>query len=239
MRGEDHVSNTATHIQMFEAISGKAPDFAHLALIADADGGKLSKRLGSLSVHDIRTEEGLEPMSLLSLMARLGSSDPIEAYTTVKPLIESFDFSKFSRSTPKFDSEELVRLNAKILHETSFENIQDRLKEEKLNDMDELFWNVVKCNIAKLRDSHEWWDVAHGPVQPIIEQEDAAFTHQAADLLPPAPWDENTWHEWIAKIKEESGRKGKTLFMPLRKALTGKEHGPELPNLLPLSLIHI
>ncbi|MAZ76858.1 MAG: glutamate--tRNA ligase, partial [Micavibrio sp.] len=127
VRGEDHVSNTATHVQMFEAIQGKAPNFAHLSLISDAEGGKLSKRIGSLSVKDIQNEEGLEPMSVVSLMARLGTSDPIEAFTSMDKLLKTFDFSKFSRSTPKFDPDELVRLNSKILHETSFDDVQVRL----------------------------------------------------------------------------------------------------------------
>lgn len=234
VRGEDHVSNTATHVQMFKAIHGKFPKFAHLSLISDAEGGKLSKRIGSLSVRDIQNEEGLEAMSVVSLMARLGSSDPIEAFTSIEPLIESFDFSKFSRSTPKFDSDELVRLNSKILHATAFSTVQDRLCKMGLNDMDEAFWNAIRPNLEKLENAKEWWDMVHGDVTPVIDVEDKDFAAQASTLLPPAPWDENTFKAWIDQVKETSGRKGKTLFMPIRKALTGMEHGPELPNLLPL-----
>ena len=234
VRGEDHVSNTATHVQMFEAISGKAPEFAHLSLISDAEGGKLSKRLGSLSVKAVKEEEGLEPMSVVSLMARLGTSDPIEAFTDIQPLIETFDFSKFSRSTPKFDPDELLRLNAKILHETSFDTVKDRLGEIGLNDLNENFWNAVRPNLKRFADIAEWWQVANGPVTPIIADDDVDFTAQAADLLPPAPWDENTWNNWIGSIKDKTDRKGKTLFMPLRQALTGMDHGPELAVLLPL-----
>lgn len=234
VRGEDHVSNTATHVQMFEAISGKAPEFAHLSLIADAEGGKLSKRLGSLSVKAVKEEEGLEPMSVVSLMARLGTSDPIEAFRDHKELIESFDFSKFSRNPPKFDTEELLRLNAKILHETPFADVKDRLGDMGLKDMDENFWNAVRPNIERLEDIQEWWQVAHGPVTPIIANDDKDFTAQAADLLPPSPWNENTWNEWVNSVKEKTDRKGKTLFMPLRQALTGMDHGPELATLMPL-----
>lgn len=234
VRGEDHVSNTATHVQMFEAISDKVPEFAHLSLIADAEGGKLSKRLGSLSVKAVKEEEGLEPMSVVSLMARLGTSDPIEAFTDIQPLIDSFDFSKFSRNPPKFDTEELYRLNAKILHQTNYAEVKDRLDAMGLNDLDENFWKAVCPNLAKLENIKEWWEVVNGPVTPVIANDNKDFTAQAADLLPPAPWDENTWNDWINKIKENTDRKGKNLFMPLRQALTGMDHGPELPTLLPL-----
>jgi len=234
VRGEDHVSNTASHIQMFEAIHGKAPEFAHMSLISDADGGKLSKRLGSLSVKDIQEKDGLEPMAVVSLMARLGTSDPIEAFTHIQPLIDSFDFSKFSRSTPKFDPDELLRLNAKILHETRFDDVQVRLANMNLQDMDEEFWNAIRPNIQKLEDAKIWWNMVNGNVTPIIDAEDKEFMAQVSALLPASPWDEKTWDEWIGKIKETTGRKGKNLFMPLRKALTGMEHGPELAVLLPL-----
>jgi len=229
IRGEDHVSNTATHIQMFEALGATPPKFAHLPLLSDGEGGKLSKRLGSLSIIDIRDEDGLEPMAVVSLMARLGTSDPIEAFRDVQPLIENFSFSKFSRGTPKFDSNDLLRLNKKILHETSFADVKERLN---IPEMDEVFWNTTRPNLNKLSDAAEWWSVVNGPVTPVIE--DNEFATQAANLLPPAPWDENTWQEWTSAIKEQTGRKGKQLFMPLRQALTGMEHGPELAVLLPL-----
>lgn len=232
MRGEDHVSNTATHIQMFEALGAKPPEFAHMALLSDAEGGKLSKRLGSLSIHELRDNEGLESMALVSLLARLGTSDPIEPFTSVKPLIESFDFSKFSRGTPKFDAEELMRLNAKIIHQTPFDDVNVRLANMGLPDLDEGFWNAVRANLTRLSDIEEWWRVANGPVEPEIEDKD--YIEQAAALMPAAPWDENTWKEWTDKVREATGRKGKDLFMPLRKALTGMSHGPELAGLLPL-----
>ncbi|MCB1531535.1 MAG: glutamate--tRNA ligase [Alphaproteobacteria bacterium] len=232
IRGEDHVSNTATHVQMFKAMGATPPEFVHMSLISDAEGGKLSKRLGSLSMRDLREDEGLEPMSIISLLARLGTSDPIEAFRAIDPIIESFDFSKFSRGTPKFDPEELVRLNAKILHETGYEDIKPRLDEIGADDVDETFWNAVRPNLEKLSDIKDWWHVAKGPVEPVIE--DADFIAQAAALLPPAPWDENTWSTWANKVKDETGRKGKQLFMPLRQALTGMEHGPELSDLLVL-----
>ena len=232
VRGEDHVSNTAMHIQMFEAIGRKPPQFAHLPLISDSEGGKLSKRLGSLSVRDLRDAEKLEPMAIVSLLARLGSADPIEPFTDMGELAGGFDFSKFSKGAPKFDMEELLRLNAKILHQMPFEAVNVRLANIGLPDLDENFWLSVRANLVKLDDIKEWWRVANGPVDPLIE--DAAFAEQAAKLLPPAPWDQNTWKGWTEAVKGATGRKGKDLFMPLRRALTGMDHGPELAALLPL-----
>lgn len=230
IRGEDHVANTAAHIQMFEALGATPPTFAHLPLIAAADGSKLSKRFGSLSILELRDEDALEPMAVTSLLARLGSSDPIEAFGSVQPLIDSFDIGKFSRSTPKLDQEDLLRLNAKILHDTPFSTIQPRLSSLGLDQVDETFWNAVRANISVLKDVQDWWDVTNGPVTPIIEEPD--FIAEALTLLPAEPWDESTWKNWSTAVKEQTGRKGKQLFMPLRQALTGMQHGPELDTLL-------
>jgi len=232
VRGEDHVSNTAMHIQMFEAMGRTPPDFAHLPLISDIEGGKLSKRLGSLSVRELRDNEKLEPMAIVSLLARLGSADPIEPFTKLQPLIDSFDMSKFSKGAPKFDMEELLRLNARIIHETPFEDVNVRMAGMGLPDLDENFWTSVRPNLSRLDDIKEWWRVANGPVDPVVE--DADFAAAAAKVMPPAPWSENTWKEWTDAVKTATGRKGKDLFMPLRKALTGMDHGPELAVLLPL-----
>ena len=232
VRGEDHVSNTATHVQMFEALSDSVPDFAHLPLISDAEGGKLSKRLGSLSILDIRDTEGLEPMSVCSLLSRLGTSEPIEAFRTIEPLIESFGFDKFSRGTPKLDPEELLRLNSKIIHETNYDDVRVRLAGMDLTELDADFWDAVKANLEKVSDIKEWWDVAKGPVTPVIEDENKDFISEALNQMPSAPWDEETWGVWTSKLKEATGRKGRALFMPLRQALTGMEHGPDMPSLL-------
>ncbi len=230
IRGEDHVSNTAAHVQMFVALGATPPEFVHMSLISDAEGGKLSKRLGSMSLRDLRDEEEIEPMALASLLGRLGTSDPIEAHRDIQPLIDSFDFSKFSRGTPKFDPDELLRLNAKILHETPFEDVNVRLAQMGLENLDEEFWNAVRANLEKLTDIKDWWNVAKGPVEPVISDPD--FIKEAAALLPETPWSPDTWSEWTAAVKDKTGRKGKELFMPLRQALTGMEHGPELANLL-------
>ena len=229
VRGEDHVSNTACHVQMFEALGAQAPHFAHLPLLSDKEGGKLSKRIGSLSLKELQ-DDGLEPMSVVSLMARLGSSDPIEAFADIKNVIAHFDITKFSRGTPKFDPEELLRLNTKILHALDFGDVQARLSDLGLDEMDAEFWNAVRPNLERLSDIQDWWSVAKGPVTPVIE--DPAFIETALELLPTIPWDEKTWMNWANAVKEKTGRKGKQLFMPLRQALTGMDHGPELAELL-------
>lgn len=226
IRGEDHVSNTACHVQMFEALGATPPTFAHLPLLSDKEGGKLSKRIGSLSLKDLQ-EDGLEPMSVVSLMSRLGSSMPIEPFVKTEDIIKDFDLSTFSRGTPKFDAEELTRLNAKILHETSFEDVKTR---KELDGIDESFWLAVRPNLEKLSDIKEWWDVANGPVEPIIE--DSEYAEIALSLLPDGTWNNETWKNWTTTIKEQTGRKGKDLFMPLRKALTGMNHGPDMSELL-------
>ena len=227
LRGEDHVSNTAVQIQLFAALGGGVPAFAHLPLIADASGQGLSKRLGSLSLQSLR-ESGLEAMAINSYLSRLGSSEAIEPITELAELTRTFDISRFSRGTPRFDPEELNLLNARILHQLNFDSVRSRLSE----DFDETLWNAVRPNLTKLSDAKLWHDICRGSVTPVIE--DAAFTQSAAEQLPPEPWDETTWGGLTSALKASSGRKGKALFMPLRLALTGLDHGPELKVLLPL-----
>lgn len=232
VRGEDHVANTASHVQMFEALGAKPPEFAHVTLLGDMSGGKLSKRKGSLGIKSLAEDVGIEKMSLISLIARIGTSDPIEPLDDMQQVIDSFDFSKFSRNLPKFDEEELYRLNAKILHKTEFADVKDRLAAMGLGAVDEPFWQAVRPNLEMLSDIKDWWHIAKEDVTPVIE--DAEFAKVAAELLPPAPWDASTWAQWVDAIKAKTDRKGKNLFMPLRLSLTGQEHGPELKDLLPL-----
>ncbi len=232
VRGEDHVANTACHVQMFAALGSAAPCFAHLPLIADAGGRGLSKRLGSLSIQALREDEGLEPMAINSLLAKIGTSDPIEPRLSLDPLVAEFDFGKFARATPRLDPEDLLRLNARILHEMPFAAVAERLAACGLSAIDPAFWAAIRPNLAQFGDIADWWRVATGPVHPVLE--DAAFAEQAALLLPGEPWDAGTWADWVDRLKRASGRKGRALFMPLRLALTGREHGPELKALLPL-----
>lgn len=227
MRGEDHAANSAVQTQIFEALGGKTPEYAHFSLLTGAGGEGLSKRLGTASIQSYREEDGLEAMSINSLLARLGSSDSIEPLTTLDSLITGFDFGKYSRSTAKFDPKDLEILNAKILHQTDYAQVKDRLE-----GVQEAVWNVARANISKLSDINDLNAIVQGPINPIIE--DAGFTEKAAGLLPDGDIDGGTWKEWTSLIKQETGAKGRALFMPLRQAITGLDHGPEMGSLLPL-----
>lgn len=232
VRGEDHVTNTAAHLQMFDALGAQRPECAHLPLMADKEGGKLSKREGASSLQALRAEDGLEPMAIVSVLARLGTSDPIEPLHSLEPLIESFDFAKFSRATPKFDPDELLRVNAKLIHDMPYEEVRERLITMGLGHINAALWAVIRANISRLPEAEDWARIVSPDLAPVIDDPD--FTSEAADLLPPEPWDAQTWDQWITEIKQKTGRKGKNLFMPLRRALTGMDHGPELHALLPL-----
>ncbi len=232
VRGEDHVANTAVQIQLWQALGAPVPAFAHLPLLTDAAGQGLSKRLGSLSVDSLREDEGIEPMALASLLAKLGTSDPVEPRLSLDELAVEFDMAKVSRATPKFDVEELRRLNARVLHLLPFEAVRDRLEGLGMAGADARFWETVRPNLSRLSDAGEWWAVTHAPVAPVAE--DPGFLAEAAALLPPEPWDDATWAAWTDAVKARTGRKGKALFLPLRHALTARDHGPELKTLLPL-----
>ncbi|MDP9127279.1 MAG: glutamate--tRNA ligase [Pseudomonadota bacterium] len=233
IRGEDHVTNTAVQIQIWRAMTDAPPPvFAHFPLIVSATGIEMSKRLGTLSISSLRDEMLIEPMAVNALLAKLGTSDPIAPRLTLDELVSEFDLGKISHATPKFDPDDLRILNGKILHMTSFEAVHPRLKALGMGGVDARFWDMARANIEKLSDLAQWWQVAKGPVAPKIT--DAAFVAGAAEELPSSPWTENTWTQWTNAIKARTGRKGKELFMPLRLALTGLEHGPELKVLLPL-----
>jgi glutamyl-tRNA synthetase len=230
IRGEDHVTNTAAQIQLFQALGAPPPNFAHLPLLTGADGQGLSKRLGSLSLGDLR-RQGLEAMALNSLLAGLGSSNTIGAVTELGNLVRTFDIGHFGRSTPKFDPEELLRLNAKLLHDLPLDAVADRLQALGI-DADEPFWLAVRGNLDMLSDAEAWWKICRQPLAPVIE--DAAFAQEAGALLPEEPWTADTWKNWTQAVQTATGRKGRPLFHPLRLALTGREDGPELKTLLPL-----
>ena len=232
VRGDDHITNTAGQIQLFEALGAPVPVFAHLPLLVDAQGGKLSKRLGALSIRGLRDDEGIEPITLAAYLSRMGTSDPIEPIEDVVPLIHEFDFRRFSVSSPRFDVAELKRLNARVLHILPFERVEARLAAMGMVGVTPSFWEAVRANLERLSDAELWWRVVNGPVRPIIENE--ALLEQAVRLFPPGECDENCWNEWTKALAAASGLKGKALFMPLRKALTGLDHGPDMKKLLPL-----
>ncbi len=230
MRGEDHVTNTGVQIDIFEALGGdlRKLKFAHLPLLTDEDGSKLSKRIGSLSLRGLRAD-GIEPSTVASYLSRLGSSDDPEPLS-LDLLVEQFELSHFSKSAARFDGRQLLALNRKVLHGLSFAQAKDRLPAGATEE----FWNAVRGNLDLLNEARGWWDVVGGEIVPPVQEGEQEFLAAARDLLPEGDWDETTWGVWVDAVKAATGRKGKTLFHPLRLALTGEEQGPELKLLLPL-----
>ncbi len=229
IRGEDHVTNTGAQIELFEALGAAAPGFAHMPLLVGADGEALSKRLGSLSISEMRAQ-GYEPIAVVSHLGRIGTSDPLEVAESVEALGASFAFSKMGRSPARYDTADLDRLNAQALHAMSYDQARPRLAEMDC-DLGEAFWTVVRANLDRFADVATWAAVVRGPVTPIIE--DAGFLTQAAALLP-QDIDETAWSRWTEAVKAQTGAKGKALFKPLREAITGQAHGPDMAALAPL-----
>ncbi len=229
VRGEDHVSNTALQIQMFQALGAELPRFAHAALLTGNEG-KLSKRLGSLGVDHFR-EIGIEPQAVRALLARIGTSDPVEPVADMAPLIAGFDFLRFGRAPARFDEAELAQLNARILHQTPFEAVADRLP----TGMGEAEWEAVRPNLSIVAEAADWWQVIEGPVDaPEPVEDDRAYLAQAAEVAGQIDWANDPWATLTTALKDATGRKGKTLFLPLRLALTGRAQGPDMAALLPL-----
>ena len=231
IRGEDHVSNPGTQIEIFEALGGKVPFFAHHNLLTDAEGQGFSKRLGSLSLSDLR-EQGYESLAVAEMAALTGTSLPIEPYESLDAIASRLELSMISHGSARFDPAELDSLNARILHAMPYELARPRL--EELGLASEPLWLANRQNLNRFSDILEWSKLVSGPVMPIIEPEDREFIDLARDMLPAEPWDEATWILWTNALKERTGRKGKSLFLPLRMALTGRYDGPELKALLPL-----
>ncbi len=230
VRGEDHVSNTALQLQMFDALGVAPPRFAHEALLTGAEG-KLSKRLGSLGADHFR-EIGIEPQAIRALLARIGTSDPVEPIADAAPLIATFDFARFGRAPARFDEAELSQVNARILHALPYAAVADRLPA----GMDAQAWEAVQPNLVTLADAADWWGVIKGPVAIDSAADDAerAYLDQAHAAAAAIDWSNDPWHALTGRLKTETGRKGKALFLPLRRALTGRDHGPDMAALLPL-----
>ncbi|WP_297767420.1 glutamate--tRNA ligase [uncultured Roseovarius sp.] len=234
VRGSDHVTNTATQIQIIEALGGLAPQFAHHSLLTGPQGEALSKRLGTLSLRDLRAR-GVEPMALLSLMARLGSADPVELRSDMAELIEGFDIERFGAAPTKFDENDLFPMTARIIAARPYEAVAGIIAALGVpDDLGPQFWEVTRENISTLNDLEAWWAVFRDGAEPVIDEDDRAFIAEAMALLPEGPHDNETWGTWTTTVKEATGRKGKSLFMPLRLALTGQARGPEMAKVLPL-----
>ncbi len=228
VRGSDHVTNTATQIQIMKALGMTPPEFAHHSLLTGPQGEALSKRLGTLALRDLR-EQGVQPMALLSMMARLGSSDPMELRSEMSELIEGFDVGSFGTAPTKFDVADLFPLTANVLQAKPLADVADQIAELGVPaDLAETFWTVTRDNITTLKDLAAWWTLFSEGADPVIDDEDAEFVAQAMAILPEGPFDSTTWKTWTGAVKEATGRKGKGLFMPLRKALTGQSHGPDM-----------
>ncbi|MDQ3074503.1 MAG: glutamate--tRNA ligase [Pseudomonadota bacterium] len=234
VRGEDHVSNSATQIQMFDALGAAPPHFAHEALLvaggSEGSGGKLSKRLGSTGVDGLR-EAGIEPLALLSMLARLGTSQPVEPRTSLAALAEGFDFATFGRAPAHFDLAEVEQLNAKLLHLTDHADVADRLPA----GTSAADWDALRGNVAHLGEVAPWLTVLHGDIAPpIVVPDDKPLLRQAAEIAASLDWDDAPWRQLTDTLKQASGRKGRSLFHPLRLALTGRDSGPEMAAMLPL-----
>ncbi len=234
VRGADHVTNTATQIQIIAALGGTAPQFAHHSLLTGPQGEALSKRLGTLSLRDLRAR-GVEPMALLSLMARLGSSDPVELRSDMAALIEGFDIERFGAAPTRFDENDLFPLSARVLAARPYEEVADTIAAHGIPPhLAERFWAAVSHNITTLHDVKDWAEIVLEGVEAVIDPEDEEFVATALQMLPEGPYTEATWDEWTAEVKAATGRKGRALFRPLRRALTGRDTGPEMAHLMPL-----
>ena len=235
VRGDDHVTNTAVQIQLFELLSGKVPAFAHHNLLTSATGEGLSKRLGSLSIRSMR-EDGYEALAVAIFAVLIGTSESVQPLDDIAALADLFALDKVSRSASKFDMADLAGLNARILHGTSYAAVAGRLAAMVVGGGED-FWLAIRGNIERLKDAKDWWNIVELglPSDAIAKDpDDADFYASALSLLPEEPWDATTWKSWTNAVKAETGRKGKGLFMPLRVALTGRDHGPELAAFLPI-----
>lgn len=230
IRGDDHITNTGVQVQLFEALGAPVPAFGHHSLLTAADGKALSKRLGSLALENMR-DQGLEAMAVVSHAALIGTSDAIEPHKTMESLAELFDVNKISTAPGRFSEEELSGLNAKLLHKLDYEDVSERLNALGLEG-NRAFWETVRGNLNVLEDAKLWWDIFHGAIEPVIE--DQSFLMSAASLLPEGAIDDTTWATWTNAVKEATGAKGKALFHPLRLALTGQGSGPEMKRVLVL-----
>jgi len=234
VRGADHVTNTGAQIQIFRALGSEPPDFAHHSLLTGPEGAALSKRLGTLALKDLR-EAGVEPLALVSFMSRLGANLPVEVITDRAVLLETFALDQFGMAPTKFDSEELHLHSAKTLRAMSYGQVEDRLAALGVPaDIAPAFWEAIGPNLDRMDQVPDWLALLGEGAEPKIAEEDAAFVAEAMALLPPRPWDRSTWKTWTDAVKQATGRKGRALFQPLRRALTGMDHGPDMAALMPL-----
>ena len=229
VRGEDHVTNAGLQLQMFAALAAPPPTFAHEALLVGSDG-KLSKRLGALGCDALRAE-GIEPLALAALLARIGTSDPVEAVADLAALIGGIDFASFGRAPARFDMGELRQLNARTIHLMDYGAVATRLPA----GLDARMWQAVRPNLATVTEAGEWLPVLAGAIAPLaFSEEDCSYLASAARIAGEMAWGDDPWHTLTGRLKAETGRKGRQLFLPLRSALTARDHGPDMAALLPI-----
>jgi glutamyl-tRNA synthetase len=234
VRGSDHVTNTATQIQIIQALGHSVPEFAHHSLLTGPQGEALSKRLGTLSLRDFRAA-GIEPMAILSLMARLGSSQPVEMASNIDELVAGFDLGSFGAAPTKFDANDLGPLTARHMAALDVSEVADEIAAAGIDPASaDAFWLAVRGNIATRSDIGKWAGIVLNGANPDLPGEDQDFVADALAMLPDAPWGPDTWSDWTTTVKGKTGRKGRGLFMPLRLALTGEPSGPEMAALMPL-----
>lgn len=228
LRGEDHMTNSAAQIQLFEALESSPPNLGHLSLLTDISGAGLSKRMGSISLRDLK-DEGFQPMAISSLLSKVGTSDAVEIFRDINQIISDFDISKFGKSKPKFDKNELRGLNSKLFKMLDFSDISNQLKKFNFKISSD-FWELVKGNIENLEELEQWWNIIYGNIEPKYNDEN--FLNTALETLPEGNFDKNTWTNWTSILMKETGRKGKELYNPIRMSLTGQNKGPEMATLV-------
>ena len=231
IRGEDHVSNTAIHIQIFKSLGAKPPIFAHLPRITSKEA-KISKRVGGFDIKSLR-EDGIESLTIMNFLAKIGTSEAPTSHTKIEALVKEFDIKKFNKSPTNYDEKDLTRLNHKIIAVYEFDDVKEYFTQHNIK-ISSSFWEAIKHNLDKLSDAALWYQICEEKIAPAVSFEDQSFLLEALECLPNGTWDNETWSHWVNNVKSKTGRNGKDLFMPIRKALTGIEHGPELRYILPL-----
>jgi glutamyl-tRNA synthetase len=229
MRGEDHVSNTAVQVQVMQALGYTPPQFGHMALLKMKEG-KISKREGGGDVQSLR-EEGVFPLVLASYLAKIGTSDAIELAASMQELVQQFSVSKLGRAMANYDPEEVARLNHKYWRNISYEEMQTLLPNDWQRErVTKEIWGVIQSDVNSKADIGNWLTIIYGGVVTNLADSDAEYLEQISNFIP-EDLNNNSWNEFVEKTKQETGRKGKELFMPIRNVLTAGVHGPELDRL--------
>lgn len=238
LRGDDHLTNSAYQVWLLEQLGHEAPVYLHHGLLLGQDGGKLSKRSGSHSVAELRAE-GLLPMALVQSMARLGHPNIDESAHTLADLCEHFEASHVSTSSVRWSDEEMWRWHSRLLHELDVSElvamltpIFPNLDDERLH----VFATLIGRNISRVEEARLFARLIDAEAEPeaegveVIANAGSTFYREAL-----AAWDELAepdWKGWVDRVKALTGCKGKALFMPLRVALTGAVHGPEMSDVV-------